>query len=599
MGNALVCFEQGHWDSHHHVQARYKPAAAPKQNMTQPLSHYFISSGHNSYLEGNQLTSNAGTATIESGLRMGCRVIELDVYDGPNGAPICTHGGTLTSTVLFKDAVRAIAKHGFHASPYPVILTIENHAGTEQQAAMAADLHDVLGQRLFEPAPEQLQRDGSWLSPEALKHKVLIRMKVKEGATAPELARLVYIRNTKIAGYEVSSGPAVPSSHSLPDSKLPDVPEFDAFTARASAAGEGPSSSKGGSAAVKAALLSGFNDVKEVLSSGSALALAKARKGSKTGGAEAAAAEGVTAADVAAVGVGGTDAAAESAAAAAAADPKAVAAARQELQLDGEKDDTLEDGDTGPDAAAAQSGLTCAPSYINLPASLRSPALSKVYQYSSKHLLRCYPGGWRMIDNSNVNPMHAWSVGASLAALNWQLWDEAIWINQAFFSQVHHCGYLLKPSWMTSSFCSSGLPVRPPRTLRATVYSAHVHQGKLISIRKDDPYVELKVKGLPCDSSSAKTEHANDTGRLVVDKAFDLSVTFPEMAVLLVLLKDLNLPHADVILGYAALPLATLAPGEYKLMLFEPFVNMEHPKQHRDMWVKLKLEWLQGEETRQ
>lgn len=166
---------------------------------------------------------------------------------------------------------------------------------------------------------------------------------------------MIKISNTviAIAGYEVSSGPAVPSSHSLPDSKLPDVPEFDAFTARASAAGEGPSSSKGGSAAVKAALLSGFNDVKEVLSNGSALALAKARKGSKTGGAEAAAAEGVTAADVAAVGVGGTDAAAESAAAAAA-DPKAVAAARQELQLDGEKDDTLEDGDTGPDAAAAQ-----------------------------------------------------------------------------------------------------------------------------------------------------------------------------------------------------------------------------------------------------
>jgi hypothetical protein len=43
MGNALVCFEHGQWDSHHNVQARYKPAAAPKQDMTQPLSHYFIS----------------------------------------------------------------------------------------------------------------------------------------------------------------------------------------------------------------------------------------------------------------------------------------------------------------------------------------------------------------------------------------------------------------------------------------------------------------------------------------------------------------------------------------------------------------------------
>jgi hypothetical protein len=40
-------------------------------------------SGHNSYLQGNQLTSTAGTQTIEVGLRHGCRVVELDVYDGP------------------------------------------------------------------------------------------------------------------------------------------------------------------------------------------------------------------------------------------------------------------------------------------------------------------------------------------------------------------------------------------------------------------------------------------------------------------------------------------------------------------------------------
>lgn len=45
--------------------------------------HLPMSSGHNSYLQGNQLTSTAGTNTIEQGLRHGCRVVELDVYDGP------------------------------------------------------------------------------------------------------------------------------------------------------------------------------------------------------------------------------------------------------------------------------------------------------------------------------------------------------------------------------------------------------------------------------------------------------------------------------------------------------------------------------------
>lgn len=45
-------------------------------------------------------------------------------------------------------------------------------------------------------------------------------------------------------------------------------------------------------------------------------------------------------------------------------------------------------------------------------------------------------------------------------------------------------GYMLKPGWMTSGFCSSGLPQRDARTLRVTVYSAHVHQGKLMGFRK-------------------------------------------------------------------------------------------------------------------
>jgi hypothetical protein len=34
---------------------------------------------------------------------------------------LCLH----RSTVLFKYAVKAISKHGFHTSPYPVILTID------------------------------------------------------------------------------------------------------------------------------------------------------------------------------------------------------------------------------------------------------------------------------------------------------------------------------------------------------------------------------------------------------------------------------------------------------------------------------------------
>jgi hypothetical protein len=60
--------------------------------------------------------------------------------------------------------------------------------------------------------------------------------------------------------------------------------------------------------------------------------------------------------------------------------------------------------------------------------------LSAVLRYGAKHLLRVYPGAWHMLQNTNLSPEKAWSYGASLAALNWQLWDEPVAVNLAFFT---------------------------------------------------------------------------------------------------------------------------------------------------------------------
>lgn len=49
-------------------------------DMSAPLSHYFIYTGHNSFLTGNQLSSDCSEEPIIKALQQGVRVIELDLW---------------------------------------------------------------------------------------------------------------------------------------------------------------------------------------------------------------------------------------------------------------------------------------------------------------------------------------------------------------------------------------------------------------------------------------------------------------------------------------------------------------------------------------
>lgn len=89
-----------------------------------------------------------------------------------------THGKTFTSKVSLREVCEAIKKYGFVASPYPIIISAEVHCSVPQQDMIAEIMISVFGDSLVREPPEGLPKIDALPSPEELKGKIMLKVRI-------------------------------------------------------------------------------------------------------------------------------------------------------------------------------------------------------------------------------------------------------------------------------------------------------------------------------------------------------------------------------------------------------------------------------------